>query len=68
MKTAFLALALAGLSAAAPIAAIEQDGNTFKLNDDEAAACGNEGGCLLLTRDALRTLIRQAREQCGVRT
>ena len=46
-----------------PAPAVEWDGNTIKLTAEEAAKCRSEGGCVVITVDMLRAVVRSA-ESC----
>lgn len=54
----FIGLIIAGFALAAY--AMQVAGNAITLNDEEKAACESGGGCVLVTRDALRALVQRA--------
>jgi hypothetical protein len=66
MKLAiFLSLCLV----TAPVVAIQQEGNTFTLSDEEMAECIEGGGCVFATRqqiiEAMKSVHEKALMGCG---
>lgn len=73
MKTrSTLLTVVAALSlTAAPVNAVQIEGNKLVLSPDEMQACAAQGGCYLLTRaqleGALNKAVEAAKSQCGLR-
>lgn len=60
MRSILLGL-LTGLVAINPSLAIEQQGKTFTLDDEEMAACQAGGGCVVIPAVLLDRIVKAAR-------
>lgn len=49
---------------AVPILAVTTHGNTWAFDDEDAAICKANGGCIPITREALARIIKAAKS-CG---
>jgi hypothetical protein len=57
-----LAIFLAGCLAAAPLCAIDVQGNAILLDADEMAKCAEEGGCHVVTKLQLLQVMTEIRD------
>lgn len=65
-------LLIAGVFAVAPVTALQREGNTLTLTDEETAACEAGGGCIVAPKDAIHkameVIAERARLGCKDRT
>jgi hypothetical protein len=70
MKTSMLIAAVS--LAAAPVNAVQLEGNKLVLSPEEIEACAEQGGCALVTRAQMEKALSEAfklgQQKCGVRT
>lgn len=70
MKTIPIFLAMCLITA--PVVAVEFEGNSIKMSDEEIQACRDGGGCFVVPKDKLIEAMQKVQEQalmgCGKRT